>query len=148
MSSGPETRFIKSIHRLLPEELYHEKMSNPYRGGTPDVWYSGDKADIWVEYKYGKNWLSELQRLWLEARIKEGRKGYVIVGNPTGGEVHLTLDKDRGIVMTKSEIAAWLVGQTMRKTNDSKKTVRSGRKHGQRIQNSDNGSADTRTGKV
>jgi hypothetical protein len=52
VSSKPETTFIQSIHRHLPKEVYREKMANPYRGGTPDVWYSGYKSDLWVEYKF------------------------------------------------------------------------------------------------
>ena len=74
MGRGPENRFIASIHRLLPNELHAEKMHNPYRGGTFDVWYSGNKADIWVEYKYDDNWLSPLQAKWGRGRHAEGRK--------------------------------------------------------------------------
>lgn len=85
----PETSFYTSIHRLLPKNIYYEKMSNPYRSGTPDVWYSGQKRDLWVEYKYEKYpirtteinlSLSELQKKWLLDRHKEGRHVAVICG--------------------------------------------------------------------
>ena len=52
MAAGPETRFIASVHRHLPVDLHHEKMHNAYRGGTADCWYSGQKDDLWVEYKF------------------------------------------------------------------------------------------------
>lgn len=117
MSSGPENRFRNSLHRLLPQELHHEKMHNPYRGGTFDDWYSGNKADIWVEYKYGKNPLSELQKKWGRERYEEGRKVFVIVGHPTGGVLYTTPKSWEagvgGTDMTKAEIVAWLVDQTM-----------------------------------
>ena len=101
MSSGPENRFIQSIHRLLGAEVYRLKNHNPYASGIPDCWYSGNAGDLWVEYKFltppkrgstivdfcaGKDpMLSALQQEWLRARHKEGRKVGVIVGTPDGG---------------------------------------------------------------
>jgi hypothetical protein len=94
MNSGPETRFIASIHRRLPKELHWEKMANPYRGGTADCWYSG-KNDLWIEWKYIelpkrestilKLPLSALQDDWLRNRWNEGRNVWVIVGCKEGG---------------------------------------------------------------
>lgn len=52
MSKKPETTFIASVHKHLPKELHREKMNNPYSSGTPDVYYSGMKADLWIEYKF------------------------------------------------------------------------------------------------
>lgn len=98
MAQKPETRYYSLIHKKLPAALYREKMYNPLRGGTPDVWYSGNKGDLWVEYKYvaklpktvpvdvGKL-LSPLQARWLEHRAIEGRSVAVIVGSPVGGLV-------------------------------------------------------------
>ena len=54
MAAKPETTFYTSVHRHLPSTdlLHREKMSNPYRGGTFDHWYSGKKADLWIEWKF------------------------------------------------------------------------------------------------
>ena len=68
-------------------------MYNPLRRGTPDVWYSGNKGDLWVEYKWlpklpklirTRDLLSPLQLMWIEARHDEGRTVWVIVGSPEG----------------------------------------------------------------
>lgn len=96
----PETTFTASVHRHLPplSELYREKMANPYRGGTPDYWYSG-QLDLWVEWKFIKapklgttmidlcRTLSALQQKWLADRSREGRNVWVIVGCAQGGVV-------------------------------------------------------------
>lgn len=102
MSSGPETRFIASVHRYLPppDEFHREKMANPYRGGTADSWYSS-KRDLWVEWKWvdlparedtvisivdgKKPPLSVLQQDWITRRVDEGRNVWVIVGSLAGG---------------------------------------------------------------
>lgn len=69
-------------------------MNNPYRGGTPDVWYSGNLGDLWVEYKFLPKipksnaidlGLSPLQLHWINSRSAEGRSVWVIVGCPDGG---------------------------------------------------------------
>lgn len=154
MSQGPENRYRDSIHRLLPRELHHEKMHNPYRGGTFDDWYSGNKADIWVEYKWKELNLSPLQAKWGKARFTEGRKVYVIVGNKNGGVLYKAPNSWEsgvgGTHMAKAVIAAWLVDQTMETQPDADSTkTRSPRKQrGQRIQNTNNGSADIRVNKI
>lgn len=95
MASKPETSFIQGVHRHLPT-VYKEKMNNPYRGGTPDVWYSGKLADLWVEYKCipripkQANILPDLspnQQLWLSQRYSDGRDVVVVVGVVRGGGV-------------------------------------------------------------
>lgn len=127
MSSKPETTFTHSIHRHLPKEVYREKMANPYRGGTPDVWYSGNKRDLWVEYKFipklavrvpNKIELSELQRLWLEARQVEGRNVAVIVGCPDGGVIlrspfprEITTPDFQASLLSRKQLAAWIGSQ-------------------------------------
>lgn len=104
MSRGPENTFIASVHRHLPEGLYHMKNHNQYNGGIADVWYSGKRRDLWVEYKYlelpkrastlidlvaGRNPpLSHLQQEWLDARSREGRNVWVVVGTKSGGVVY------------------------------------------------------------
>jgi len=103
--SGPETRFYTSVHRHLPpeSEFHREKMHNPYRGGTADHWYSGRKADLWVEWKFiklpkrvttvidltaGSNpVLSVLQQQWISNRFDEGRNIWVCVGFEKGCRV-------------------------------------------------------------
>jgi hypothetical protein len=97
--SKPETRFYTAVHRLLPAKLHKEKMANPYRGGTADVWYSGTADDLWVEYKYVtkvpktagiavSKELSALQLQWLRLRHTEGRNVVVILGTPIGAWVY------------------------------------------------------------
>jgi hypothetical protein len=95
MAVKPETTFIASIHRLLPDEIHREKMNNPYRSGTADVWYSGH-LDLWAEYKYVPSFpvrsalipdLSPLQLDWCTKRRAQGRSVIVIVGCKSGGLV-------------------------------------------------------------
>lgn len=99
MSTKPETTFYTAVHKLLPKTVYREKMHNPYRGGTPDVWYSGNLDDLWIEYKYlktvpkkapvdVKKHLTPLQRQWLSARYEEGRNVAVVIGTPRGSFVY------------------------------------------------------------
>lgn len=101
MSRKPENVFIASIHRHLPVDLYSMKTHNPYISGPADVWYSGRKADLWVEYKFivmpkhdgtvidltgGKSpAITDIQQDWLIARHNEGRSVGVIVGCKEGG---------------------------------------------------------------
>lgn len=99
MSSKPESQFIAKVHKRTKQwGTYHEKNHNVYRGGTPDVFYSGCKNDLWVEYKYltslpvredtpVKIDLSPLQDRWLLNRYREGRNVSVIVGCPEGGVI-------------------------------------------------------------
>ncbi len=70
-------------------------MHNIYRGGTADVWYSGNLDDLWVEYKWLtiipkkalirlERDLSPVQQQWLEGRHGEGRNVAVILGTSEG----------------------------------------------------------------
>jgi len=91
----PENTFIGGVHRHLPEELYRVKNNNQFHAGIADCWYSGSKADLWIEYKFivppkrGETVitinLSELQKNWLRSRHAEGRNVGVIVGCKDGG---------------------------------------------------------------
>jgi hypothetical protein len=93
-----ENYFIKCVHdKLRAYKVYWEKTHNPYRAGLPDVWYSGPRGDLWVEYKYMTTFpskfrvgLTALQHKWLEERYKEGRNVAVIVGVPQRQGVILT----------------------------------------------------------
>lgn len=118
MSSGPENRFIKSINNVLKLDIHCEKMHNPFRGGTFDVWYSG-KFDLWVEYKWTNKLgkvvvpdLSPLQLLWGRDRYKEGRNVCVIVGHPSGGMVFTNPTQwENGKIaesITKPEVVDWV----------------------------------------
>lgn len=123
-SQKPETKFIQSIHRLIPE-VYFEKNNNPWRSGTPDVWYSGDKGDLWIEYKYLGQFpankaiypeLTAQQTRWLNNRYKEGRNVAVVLGTKTGGVVYINKDwnnpysatelNDR--ILSRLDIATWI----------------------------------------
>ncbi|PPC99608.1 MAG: hypothetical protein CTY35_03460 [Methylotenera sp.] len=140
----PESRFSSSINKLLPLELHYEKMNNPYRSGTADFWYSGTKADLWVEYKYlpkvpsnayslvsgNKPALSVLQQKWLKGRHKEGRRVAVIVGTPSGAIILEGIswadNLDFSRIATKKQVAEWIVKESMYERNP---TPRSSRKN-------------------
>jgi hypothetical protein len=109
LAAKPETTFYTSVHKHLPspDKLHREKMANPYRGGTADHWYDGQKADLWVEWKFivlpkrddtiidlvtprgkkGESPLSALQQDWLGGRYINGRSVWVIVGCKEGGVI-------------------------------------------------------------
>ena len=133
MSRKPENTFRAGVHKYLPPELHHEKMNNPYSAGTPDDWFSGNRADLWIEYKYLKTvpvravikpfeLLSALQLRWLNERYKEGRNVCVVIGCPNGGiilrdeewqwEYTSQMFSDR--LLPRKEIAGWISQQTMR----------------------------------
>lgn len=72
------------------------KNHNEYVGGIPDVWYSGTRADLWVEYKYLPIAvprtrvipdLSVKQLHWIRCRQREGRNVWTIVGYKPGGVI-------------------------------------------------------------
>lgn len=94
MPQKPETKFYQKVNAGIPREVYRLKMSNPYSNGIPDFWYSGSKADGWVEYKWlpklsradvdPRHTLSTLQLLWINGRWREGRLVLVVIGSPQG----------------------------------------------------------------
>lgn len=126
-TTKPENRFIGSVHRYLPR-TYAEKMNNPWRAGTADVWYSGDRGDLWIEYKFIERVprsaeilpdLTPRQKRWLNNRFDEGRNVAVVLGTPTGGVIyrnkewmrpldHVTL---AGLIVPRDEIARWIFSQ-------------------------------------
>lgn len=140
MSRKPENTFLQSVHRhLAPSKPHFEKMHNEYRGGTADVWYSGTKADIWIEYKFLPRKpqrgdvhlcnpnvkapiLSRLQQNWLRDRHVEGRSVYVIVGCSDGGVIMSGLEWENPIpatvfnerIASRKELADWIRHKTMR----------------------------------
>jgi len=90
----PENNFIGRVNKHV--RSYKEKTNNPYRGGTPDVYYEGS-FHLWVEYKFillpkrGSTLiipeLSELQKAWLRRCDKNTGCARVIVGCKEGGTV-------------------------------------------------------------
>lgn len=133
MSRKPENTFITGVHKYFPSKLvpHREKMANPYRGGTADCWYSGDKADLWLEYKFITRVpksagilpaLSALQLDWLRGRYNESRNVAVIVGCPTGGVIYERLAWECEMsplafttkIKTRSELAQWILGKIMK----------------------------------
>jgi hypothetical protein len=106
------------------------KNNNQYTGGIPDVWYSGQSDDIWIEYKYlpklpvradvnPTKMLSALQTQWLNSRYDEGRNVAVIIGCPTGGV--LLLDKSWNaeipakdfcaLIKSTADLAEWITAK-------------------------------------
>ena len=124
MATKPETTLYTAINKSLPRELHREKMNNPYRGGTPDFFYSGNKADKWVEYKWLPRTprssfvpaLSSLQIKWLRERHGEGRNVAVIVGSPTGVMILKALEWESPVVpdfsLSRPQAADWIMKET------------------------------------
>ncbi len=92
----PENRFRQLVHKHLPPEIYHEKMSNPFRSGTPDDYYEGPGGMCWIEYKWRPYVsvrgfltpaLSPQQSRWLFRADRNHIRCFVIVGSSAGGIV-------------------------------------------------------------
>lgn len=129
--SKPETRYYTAVHKLLPFGLHREKMHNIYRGGTADVWYSGNLDDLWVEYKWIaklpvkapvrlNKLLSPLQQQWLTGRYVEGRNVVAILGTPEGAWIFeglswqepLSPDSVRTAEISKRNVADYIIRRT------------------------------------
>ncbi len=131
MVQKPEARFVASIHRHLPINVYREGMANPYRGGTPDNYYDGPKSDLWVEYKFeptfpktldlinpkSKTRLSSLQQRWIQRRWNNGKNAIVIFGcfdgvliltHPKGWQEKYTKEETMPALITRKETALWI----------------------------------------
>lgn len=101
-------------------------MHNPYRGGTADVWYSGNGGDRWIEYKWIPSVpksarvvpkLEALQLRWLNGRFFEGRSVCVVVACHAGAALFLTpTEWGEGIdavlfrsrLVSAEELAEWI----------------------------------------
>ncbi|WP_075881495.1 hypothetical protein [Vreelandella massiliensis] len=99
-----EHGFIRSVHRKLPAGIYRWKINDNFEGGVADAYYSGNKGDLWIEYKYLKalpkrgstpirTTLSAQQQLWLADRYREGRRVALVIGSSTGCLVLTTPDE-------------------------------------------------------
>lgn len=126
-TTKPENRFIAGVHKYLPR-THAEKMNNPWRSGAADVWYSGDRGDLWVEYKFIERIprsseilpdLTPRQKRWVNNRHDEGRNVAVVLGTPTGGVIYRDkewlrpLDHETlaGLIVPRDEIARWIYSQ-------------------------------------
>lgn len=85
MARTPENTFVALVNKYVSLGVHREKMYNPLRRGTPDMWYSGYERDLWVEYKWGNNWLSPHQEAWLRREIAHGRNVAVAHGGLNEG---------------------------------------------------------------
>lgn len=135
MAQKPETKYIGRVHSKLDAAVYREKMNNAFRGGTPDVYYEGNKDTLFVEYKWyptvpeivdlsdytRKPSLTKLQQKWLERRYNNGHRAAVIAGMPEGGLILEGIDFKyridlRALNLLSSEgVAAWIYEETMKK---------------------------------
>jgi hypothetical protein len=132
--SGPETLYTNRIRRRCLKaapELYHMKNQAGHTSGIPDLWFSGDKQDLWVEMKWEDRTikteraflatLSPLQQRWLDARYAQGRSVGVITGHAGGGLIQLdgawnepmTTADFLNALRPIDEIVAWIIQQTM-----------------------------------
>lgn len=137
----PETNFRLGVEKHLPpkEELHREKMSNPFSGGTADSWYSGKRADLWIEWKFIAlpkrdttliqvgNLLSPLQLYWLAGRMNEGRNVRVVIGCKEGGvilsdrqwEYAWRTDDFRALLRSRQDIARFIREQCIGESQSS-----------------------------
>jgi len=138
MSQKPENTFRASVHRYLPETVQHDKMNNPYSSGVADDLYCGNRADLWIEYKFlpkipvraevdPSKLLSSLQALWINEKYKRivgsrERQIAVVVGCPDGGVVFadqswmhaISAKAFREKLVSRRELAQWIVQLTTR----------------------------------
>ncbi len=130
MAEGTFTQSINQAVRRFPP-AYAWKISDKYTAGVPDAYYSGNKADLWVEYKWTsslpkkadvKPTLSELQKDWLRQQFARGRDVAVIVGSPQGCIIYEGLDWENPVpatpdnTLTKKKVIEWLVQKINRAT--------------------------------
>ena len=126
----PENSFIEGLEKHLPPKSpYRMKNHNVYTGGVWDKWYSGEVADLWIEYKFivvpkrdttiidpctDRDMLSKLQQDWGRERYAEKRNIAVIIGCKEGGVwlPGLTWDRPftaaefRAKIVSRAELAA------------------------------------------
>lgn len=101
-----------------------------------DLWYSGPRGDLWVEYKFlrdGKipvraaidptKYLSALQLDWLNTQSGYGRNVWVIMGCKEGGVVlayphewqkPIPPDEFRAVLRTRRELAEFIMAEVIR----------------------------------
>ena len=131
MSSKPESSFIAGVHKHLPpgrRNPYWMKNHNVYTAGVWDIWYSGSRRSLWIEYKFIDRIpkdgiiipkLSELQMQWGLDRQAEKQNLVVVIGTKTGGFIlgHPNHWKNGLLasvnpIYTRKEIAEWIIDYT------------------------------------
>lgn len=128
MASKPETNFIKKIHSRLDSCVYREKMANPYRGGTPDVYYEGHHGVLWVEYKYWRSIkrqftpeeiVSPKQWFWIQRAHANNVNIVTIIGYEDKGVIVYPDDEKilnsqfKQKLQTLADLALWIEGKTI-----------------------------------
>lgn len=94
MTQKAETTFSNLLHSKLDPSIYKEKMSNPFRKGTPDFYYESKGLILWAEHKHilkpwtidkepkdickSQSWPPQLR--WLTRAHLNGQQTLVIVG--------------------------------------------------------------------
>lgn len=125
MALKPESKFIQKINKLVTG--YKVKLNVQFNNGIPDCYYSGDKGEAWIEYKWVPKLpvragtevhidLSPGQLLWLHGRCKEGRNIAVIVGSPEGcvvltdcrWEKPVSAEQFRNLMVSPADASVWI----------------------------------------
>jgi hypothetical protein len=111
---------VRSLHRSLPQTVHVWKINARFANGVADAWYSGGRADQWVEYKWLPRApvdaftvpLTPLQQKWLNDRRSEGRSVAVIVGTPAGFVVLTDGEWNEPVKvqqwMTRGDVLKWI----------------------------------------
>ena len=118
-----EATYTSGINRgVKARGVYAWKISDRFTAGVPDSYYSGNTADLWVEYKWVQALpkrvaptpqLSKNQALWLKDQHERGRMVAVILGSPEGAVIYPGLSWESPAptpkVVAKSEVIDWIV---------------------------------------
>lgn len=133
MAAKPETNFGNALRLAVQEggDVYSMKNNNEYITGIPDVWFSGNGGDLWVELKFVPKLpvkvplrpgelLSPMQKEWLKDRYHEGRNVAVIIGckrqrhlegiilTDLKWEEDIPPQQIEALIASKSELAQWI----------------------------------------
>jgi hypothetical protein len=129
------------------------------------VWYSGNKGDLWVEYKFlpqipqtaivdPLKLLSVLQHNWLRQRHEEGRNVAVIIGCEKVGGVILrdqewakkfSAAQFRDRLVPRKEIAQWIVEETSEVVSNGEVPIHRNESRGAYLPVSDDHGSDSGT---
>jgi hypothetical protein len=136
MSTGPERRFINTVHRHIDPEWKLWKQGNSGimgLSGTPDYYYEVMGTATWIEYKavpgkfpqkislhdskkpYG---LRPLQRLWVNRAHRNGVRVAVVLASAEGAlifiegawESTMNVEDIRGCATNASDVAHFAAG--------------------------------------
>ena len=84
MAKTPEGRYIDKIHRQIHQDIWKIRMQMGMGAtrGIPDMLYRGTRNDLWVEYKYLKDWTKKRTIPWNQ--ISEHQMNWLIDGEALG----------------------------------------------------------------